>query len=569
MQLKSPSKSEVRLTKLNILSHQCKIAKKIEIILASDIDQNVPKPSFDSCQNVRRLGYVSIDPNDRTNFQARELKSIDIAFEKVNYIKLIIHQCHQNGFNPYNQVGIIAITMLGKVDGEQGCGVSIMQKGVQFPNKHGKEHKMIHITPPNNEGMHESKCNDSSLFLMKLPKIKTQCDSTIEARIGKLETEKTKLALMEEFENAAKLKDLLTEVHRFFATLRKEEENMRQAALDEDYPKASKIKLLRDDARKLTIESLNKAELLLSELIEDGVLKSEHSEFSSTKSTILRHSIERKIVPSAKPVNHESKEDSCDENTKLPARDDDEISFNDGSNEYESDQKEEDEEIDVEKHPLEGIPGYEELPTPEAIKPNNKDMSQDMIQNIESVIGSYRTRCLFSKNWNLREAAIMKISIITPSIINSFGVQVCSPILCQLLDLAINDRIIQVLLTSLILLDDCLSQFELAEVPQKDVLKLMGRRVIEPIVGKLGDSKKSVVEGCETVLMSMALSKCVGPTYIGHLLTKAMKPQDLKSGKAVSVRFRFLQNLVETFGEEAGRVNHIIHFIRGKKYMYR
>jgi hypothetical protein len=54
--------------------------------------------------SMRRLGYLSFDSNERSNHQARELKSVHVTVE-AELVRLVIHRCHVNKLNIYNQVG--------------------------------------------------------------------------------------------------------------------------------------------------------------------------------------------------------------------------------------------------------------------------------------------------------------------------------------------------------------------------------------------------------------------------------------------------------------------------------
>jgi centrosomal protein CEP104 len=61
----------------------------------------------------KRLGYLSLDPNERSGFQARELKSVYVESNAV-LLKFIFHKCHMNNFNVFNQIGLIAINCIGE-----------------------------------------------------------------------------------------------------------------------------------------------------------------------------------------------------------------------------------------------------------------------------------------------------------------------------------------------------------------------------------------------------------------------------------------------------------------------
>lgn len=83
------------------------IPTKIEVFVgpagpaaAPDAD---PAAVAAAVSNLRRLGYLSFDSNERSNHQARELKSVHVSVE-AQLVRLLIHRCHVNKLNIYNQV---------------------------------------------------------------------------------------------------------------------------------------------------------------------------------------------------------------------------------------------------------------------------------------------------------------------------------------------------------------------------------------------------------------------------------------------------------------------------------
>jgi centrosomal protein CEP104 len=75
------------------------IATKIEIYTG-----NLPPGESDPDKVVfKRLGHLSFDPNERSNHQARELKSVHVATVAL-ILRFVIHRCHVNKLNIYNQV---------------------------------------------------------------------------------------------------------------------------------------------------------------------------------------------------------------------------------------------------------------------------------------------------------------------------------------------------------------------------------------------------------------------------------------------------------------------------------
>ena len=50
----------------------------------------------------KRLGYISFDSNEKSNYQARELKSVHVNVH-ASVLRMVIHKGHVNKLNIYNQ----------------------------------------------------------------------------------------------------------------------------------------------------------------------------------------------------------------------------------------------------------------------------------------------------------------------------------------------------------------------------------------------------------------------------------------------------------------------------------
>lgn len=592
MKLLSPSpKAEASLAKLQILIHQCKIPRKIEVILASNENEdnigggrhkisseNTKAPiSFGKCSNIRRLGYVSIDSNEKTNFEAREMKSINIPYENVSFVKLVIHSCHENRFNPHNQVGIIAINMLGKIEGEQTCIESTVQKkGIRYRYPSSDQNNPVYEVEEND--LLSKKETGSSSDSMRIPGL----DPNIQERLDKLREEKDKMVWAEDFDNASRLKDVLTNVNKLFSDFTELGENMKLAALEENYPEASRLKQERDHKRVSAMKSLEHAEKIVfeDEFASGSDKNNMISDTLSTKSfNGLMDPDERPITTTPRDIEFDSEmrsqgQKSGNSNKNINNKnalgnvtDEVESHYSRFSEHSDDESSQGDEE---ENHPLKDVVGYEELPDPEEINAFKAEIPKDTFDNIENMLGEYRARCFFSKNWLLREAVIVQTIKMLPDIIQTKGgLSNCSITLSQMLERGINDRIVQVVLTTFILLDNCLSLCEIMQYPHKEATQLVGKKILSGMISKLGDSKRSVVEAAETILLSMAFSKCIGVTYIFNFAVKPMKPRDIKSGRVVTSRLHFLQILFEEFDEElTGGSSQTIEFIKGKRFSF-
>ena len=94
----------MNVNQIQLLSHQYLIATKIELF--SGVGDSYETARF------KRLGYLSLDSNQRSNFRARELKSVYVDAAG-SFLKFRVHRCYLNNQNHTNQVSIVAISVLG------------------------------------------------------------------------------------------------------------------------------------------------------------------------------------------------------------------------------------------------------------------------------------------------------------------------------------------------------------------------------------------------------------------------------------------------------------------------
>ncbi|KAJ3038507.1 hypothetical protein HK097_003154, partial [Rhizophlyctis rosea] len=110
-----------QIRKIQLLSHHYKIATRIDLEIGRNVlvtgngdSGKAVTPQKDGAGiEFTRLGYVMLDDNVKTGYKARELKTIHIDIEG-EYVKFIFDKCHVNPLNLYNQVGVQAITFVGR-----------------------------------------------------------------------------------------------------------------------------------------------------------------------------------------------------------------------------------------------------------------------------------------------------------------------------------------------------------------------------------------------------------------------------------------------------------------------
>lgn len=119
-----------RLHQVQLLSHEFKVAARVELLVGTfegqgHAQQLGPAPAAADPAKAawRRLGFLTFDPNERSGFTARELKSVALAGVPANLVRLVFHKCHQNEANVYGQVGA------GRCGGRGKHGVPARQVG--------------------------------------------------------------------------------------------------------------------------------------------------------------------------------------------------------------------------------------------------------------------------------------------------------------------------------------------------------------------------------------------------------------------------------------------------------
>jgi len=111
----------VCVQQVQLLSHQFKIASQVELFIGTLPHGDEPSASGQAAANFVRLGHFSLDSNERSKYQARELKTVYVPqATEGHFLRLVLHKCHVNEHNLHNQVGLLAIRVIGSGPGSVG-----------------------------------------------------------------------------------------------------------------------------------------------------------------------------------------------------------------------------------------------------------------------------------------------------------------------------------------------------------------------------------------------------------------------------------------------------------------
>lgn len=319
---------------------------------------------------------------------------------------------------------------------------------------------------------------------------------------------------------------------------------MRDAAAREDYAQASKLKLERDAKRDAAVRKLTE--------VEEKWVGREAKDLSI--STINDESfVSRRSAQSTQHFDGRDRSESEHNTTATPdkLKPLSPIERCESVDEYSTNADDENDSTDSERdsHPLAGVDGAEELPSPEALNAESAKVSSDFFQKVVDIYGMYRANCFFSKNWMLREAALSKMSLLSKEIYKSESeAENCAQVLCDVILRSIDDKNVQVYLAGLILLDDSMTRFEEIGFPSQKLGSLMSKIIIN-LLAKLADSKQKVADSAELSLLSLAHSSCIDLSILYNAATKRIRSEEAKGGRTCKARIQFLENLLAEFGD--------------------
>lgn len=427
--------SQVR--QVQFLSHQSKIASRIELYVGSDSAEY-------ETSRFSRLGYVSLDPNERSQYQARELKSVFVECSG-RYLKLVVHRCHINRENLFNQVSIVAVNVLG----ESQC------------------QRMVQANPTD-----LAHAND--------------IQGPVAQWIAWLVDERDRAVGAEDYDEASRLKDSEAQLRVVGAQLAQLKAAKARAVEVEDYDRA---KVIKDEIEQVALSAQAIFERARARDVESPADVPEDDEPAVVSSAEVMEE------PSVMPQPEEN--DSVDEGQGETAPE------------------------------LEGVPNNADLPTPEPLAALSHVETSE-VAAIGAVIGQYRLRCLFSKNWLLRDAVLVKLRLMVD--------ELDLDRLCAASKIGVDDKIPQVYFSAVALLHACGKKGASRQALEPGVLAL---------IAKLADNQPRVRDRAFDALADLA--PAVGCGYLGSLLLKTLDKKHLVHNKwrPIAARLGLLEALVQ------------------------
>ena len=198
----------------------------------------------------KRLGYLSLDSNERSNYQARELKTVFVD-QRANYIKFRIQKNYINDENSFNQVSIMAVTFSGD-DSADSLAMSLPSTSTTSHTQHTSQQQQQYASnriSANNS--HQSNLQSNPLG------IEIQLDINTLTRLRLLSEAKKRAVEREDYNMAKAIKMIEIEFKDIAITLSSIDNNKKNAVYNEEYDLAAELKEKGDELRQIMSEKVS------------------------------------------------------------------------------------------------------------------------------------------------------------------------------------------------------------------------------------------------------------------------------------------------------------------------
>ncbi|NWQ91036.1 CE104 protein, partial [Burhinus bistriatus] len=533
-----------RIRKLQLLAHQYMISSKIEFYISESLPEYfAPYQS----ERFHRLGYVPLSDNEKTDFKARELKSV--YMDAVGqYLKLIFHKNYVNKYNLYGQVALVAINIIG-----DPADYSNDSNNTPSREKLIDHYLGIKSDDPALDGTYLGK-PDSISPLDDLAFDMYQ-DPEVAQIIRRLDEKKREAVHHERYDYAKKLKQAIADLQKVGERLGRYEVEKRYAVEKEDYDLAKKKKQQMEAYRLKVYQQLELHNLLDAELmirkppelpLESTIYTDNPQHTKATNSPPCEHTEPQKGAPwKAEPLLEEKSADPTSAEPVVPHQSPPPVTHATTSGEV------------FLKENVEFLP-YDERPLPaickqpdEAVAYLEPRMTEEVISGTPrsgitgepepltekalreaspamEVFGEALVSGAYSKTWSYREDALlavykklMEMSVNTPK--DDLKNMLRAAIF--LVRRAIKDIVSSVFQASLKLLKMIITQY----IPKHKLGKLETSHCVEKtlpnLLSRTGDSSSRLRLVASNFIQEMALCSEVKPLQIVPIyLVQPLKP---------------------------------------------
>jgi centrosomal protein CEP104 len=508
-------------------------------------------------KKFKKIGYLGLDSNERSNFQARELKSVYIDFV-VQKVKFSLQKCHTNIHNTFIQVGLIAINVLG-----------------EYLNKAGDQINMNNFLEVGTKLEEEMNYDPATL-----------------KRLKNLYKAKEKAVELEDFDEAKKIKEAIERLKSVSSQLIQLEERKRIAIKNDDFDAAKLLKYeverLRNAVAGIQINdnnfipntNYNKQQETKKVLVrDDQIYQNDYDDIPMGKEKI-------KLMPVRGKLNSNNNQDPHEMPlTSDLVMDEDKIQMTKNINPNQGyklkDKGEIRKKVDVDQQVIKGIDKdfsemvqekmNKEKKGGKSLNASNNMPNNDPEQEIEDEIPAAEfkkaeplipvltydiTKMLFSKYWRNKEEGVKILSEEITKHPHSELLSQHGPdkILTTIVGASANIlscNVSQPLMATMDMLKVLFNKFRGSTIQgylRQDFDNYVDQCMLI-LIEKVGDSNMKLKEKAENTVMEFANSTLVGhKTVFEDLITGQVKKTLVKSARHLSGRLNLISRMIENFG---------------------
>lgn len=227
----------VHISELQLLCHQYKIPSRVELSTSTDPSTLASASSA----SFHRLGHFSLDPNSRSRYRSRELKTVYVQ-ASATMLRISLHKCHLNELNVYAQVGVLAIRVHGT-----GAGEYLPRGPPQAAHPHPQQlGSQPHLHDGRGDAYPPAPVTARPFQLARAPR---PVDASTQRQLAALDEAKARAIGREDYDEAKRLKGLIEEVRTAGEAICALELQKRAAVQREDYDEAKQLKEQVDSLR--------------------------------------------------------------------------------------------------------------------------------------------------------------------------------------------------------------------------------------------------------------------------------------------------------------------------------
>ncbi|CAL5219862.1 g1780 [Coccomyxa viridis] len=562
------------LHQIQMLCHEYKIASKVELHVGMQHGDTV---------SWKRLGSFSFDSNERSKLQSRELKSVTVSVQAL-FLRIVLARCHINSQNIYKQAAILGLSINGsiqnemaEINGERSLSTSTAEEEAA-------------AKPRATQNGHASRQSEK-------PAQGSGVDAKTAARLRELEAQKAAAVRDEDYDEAKRLKLAIDGLRKLTSQLAELEARKRAAVDAEDYDAAKELK--RDIERiRLSTDGRPAASRASPPLSGHGSRSpaahpEHHAEGDATQSGTDRPNRRSSVAGSvdsqqqspgnhveadASPAGRRSTTEARDsmsgrrvsstpsqayderpavaagsspaamQAAPAPARRSARGSLNDALSASSA--------ADTTGRAPPGWPG--DLAPPEAMSAADaKDASE-----LAGVLEEYVLRCLFSKNWQLREAALQYIERqLSGDDLTKQAKQDLARCLGPTFSMTLMDKVPGVYLASVSLLKMLAAS---SILPAKECSAMVAGTT-PALIEKAGENNARVQSAAVDALLNLA---AIPDAALSSQAPLFLRPEKQTQWKRVLGRLTLLEALIPLFGVGKGDgygVEQLMQFV-GKAF---